>query len=133
MVSDMWTDDRGSQHAGISLLSVDTRSAVAALTVAEHHVNGLGVCHGGYLFLLADTAMAFASNTKDRPALAASASIEFLRPARLADQLQASAVCVASSGRTDLWVVTVTSVGFDEPIAVMHGRTRTASASGVGN
>jgi acyl-CoA thioesterase len=103
----MWSSDRASQSQGIRLDLVEDGHAVVAMTVAPNQANGLGVCHGGLIFLLADTAMAFASNSTPSPALAAGASIEFLQPAQVGDVLRATAVRSAASGRTSHWTVDV--------------------------
>jgi acyl-CoA thioesterase len=89
-------------------------------------VNGLDVCHGGLVFSLADTAMAFASNAwldTGQSAFAIHADIDWLRPARLGDTVVARATLTAQPGRTAVYDVNVT-IG-DELIAVFRGRTRT--------
>ena len=72
--------------------------ARSALTVAARHVNGHGICHGGYVFLLADAAFAYACNSYGVSAVAAGADIDFLRPVPLGAELVAEAVERARSG-----------------------------------
>ncbi|TCK27716.1 acyl-CoA thioesterase [Pseudonocardia endophytica] len=120
--------DHASRDAGVRLARVAPGSATAMLTVAEQHVNGHGVCHGGYLFLLADTAMAYACNSYGVSALASGADIAFLRPAALGDELVADAVERARAGRSGLYDVSVRALGrdgaADTVVAEFRGRTR---------
>lgn len=117
----MWDADGASRAAGVRLLEVGAGRAVAVLTVEERHLNGHGIVHGGYLFMLADTAMAFASNA-GVPAVASHAEIDFLRPVRRGAELVAEAVERARAGRSGLWDVTVRDG--DGVVAEFRGRTR---------
>ena len=131
----MWAQDSASRSAGMSLVEVVRGRAVVSFTVEPSHVNGLGVCHGGYLFMLADSAMAFASNSENQVALAAAAQIDFLRPAFLGDTLRATATTRSAGKRTsitdvEVWRVSVqtddaaqTAAGDVALIALMRGRT----------
>ena len=87
----MWASDCASKALGIEIEITEAGSATARMLVREDMVNGFDVCHGGLLFALADTAFAFACNAYNRVTVAGSASIEFLRPAMLGDQLCAVA------------------------------------------
>ncbi len=66
----MWTNDRASQGLGMSLDKVAPGEATISMTVTAAMCNGLGDCHGGYLFTLADSAFAFACNTHNQHAVA---------------------------------------------------------------
>lgn len=114
--------DAAGRGAGVRLLDVGPGRARVALTVEERHVNGHGICHGGYLFLLADAALAYASNSYGTSAVAAGADITFLRPVTLGTELVAEAVERAKVGRSGLYDVTVRAG--DEPVAEFRGRTR---------
>jgi acyl-CoA thioesterase len=92
------------------------------MTVQPRHVNGHGICHGGYLFLLADVALAYASNSHGTSAVASGADIAFLRPVPLGAELVAEALERAKTGRSGLYDVTV-RLG-DEAVAEFRGRTR---------
>ena len=128
----MWADDRASQSHGFVLADVTENSATLSGVVREDMVNGLGVCHGGILFLLADSAMAYATNAANHVALAASASIDFVAPARAGDTLWATAVIRWAGGRTGLTDVEVTAhtPGEEAPrtVALFHGRTSRTGA-----
>ena len=120
----MYERDHSSRHLGIEVVGVGEGSACVTMSVRPEMVNGLGVCHGGYLFTLADTAMAYASNSRDDVAFAVAAQIDFLRPARAGDVLTAEAVERAGQGRTALTDVEVRT-GDGTVVAVFRGRTRT--------
>ena len=99
------------------------------MTVDRRHLNGHGLCHGGYLFLLADTALAFASNSHGPAAVAAGADIVFLRPGALGDELVADARERSRAGRSGVYDVTV-SAG-EVPVAEFRGRTRVVPGLGA--
>ncbi len=103
----LWADDRASQGLGIAVSGVAPGRATATMTVGPALVNGHGTCHGGYLFLLADTAFAFACNTRGRSVVAAGADVDFLAPVREGDLLVAEAVERVVRGRSGLYDVTV--------------------------
>ena len=88
---ELWSGDKASQALGMSIEIPAAGAAVARMTVRENMLNGFDVCHGGLIFALADTAFAFACNASEQANFAASATIDFLRPAVLGDQLCAVA------------------------------------------
>ena len=101
------------------------------MTVTASMVNGHDICHGGYLFTLADTAFAFACNTYGRATVAAGATIEFLAPAKLGDALVASAREVHRGRRSGIYDVRVTAPGEgdeDRLVALFRGRSATLRA-----
>ena len=114
--------DAAGRGAGVRLLEVRPGWARVALTVEPRHVNGHGICHGGFVFLLADAALAYACNSHGTSAVAAGADIVFLRPVELGVELVAEAVERARAGRSGLYDVTVRAG--DEPVAEFRGRTR---------
>lgn len=93
------------------------------MTVQDALCNGFGMLHGGVTFLLADSAMAFASNAGGEVALASSADIDWLAPIAAGDELTATAERRWTSGRSSLWDVTVTNRD-GVAVALMRGRTR---------
>jgi len=114
--------DAAVRSAGIRLLGVGPGRARTAMTVGPQHLNGHGLCHGGYLFLLADAALAYASNSHGGSVVASGADIVFLRPAAPGDELVAEASERARSGRSGLYDVTVRAG--EVTIAEFRGRTR---------
>ena len=87
----MYAQDAASKALGIGIDVQAAGEAVARMSVRDDMVNGFGVCHGGLLFALADTAFAFACNGYDERSFAAAATIDFIRPALLGDELRAHA------------------------------------------
>ena len=118
----MWNNDLASQDLGIEVEVTAPGKAVATLSVAKNMVNGHDICHGGFIFTLADTAFAFACNTYNRVTVAAGASIEFVRPGRLGDRLSARASEAHRGGRTGIYDITVSNQD-DELIAIFRGRS----------
>ena len=126
----MWAEDRASQHAGIELADVGPGRATVRMTVAATMINGLGVCHGGWIFLLADTAFAFAGNSHGPTAYAQAADVVFVRPARLGERLEAVASERTVYGRNALYDVTVRAG--DAVVAEFRGRLRTVGDAAPG-
>lgn len=118
----MYVDDAASQALGITIDVERPGRATATMTVRSDMVNGLGVCHGGLLFTLADTAMAFASNAYGEAAFAIHAEIDWLLPTREGQVVVAAAHEIAKPGRTAVHDVEITADG--EVVAIFRGRTR---------
>ncbi|MFJ1584092.1 hydroxyphenylacetyl-CoA thioesterase PaaI [Streptomyces sp. NPDC088197] len=119
----MFSADRASKGLGIELLHLGEGVAVVRMVVTAAMVNGHGTAHGGYLFLLADTAFACACNTDGAATVAAAADIDFVAPAHEGDALLATARERARFGRSGIYDVQVRRG--DELIAEFRGRSRT--------
>lgn len=119
----MWNSDRASPWLGMALVSVDEGTAVLSLTVAPHHCNGHGICHGGITFSLADSAFAFACNSRNQATVAHHNMISFTAPAREGDVLTARAREVSISGRSGIYDVRVTRQD-GTVVAEMRGLSR---------
>lgn len=99
--------------------------ARCSMVVKDEMLNGLGTAHGGIIFALADTAFAYACNSRNVRTFAQQASISYLAPGKRGEKLTAIAREDAAEGRTGVYTVTVT--GEDNRIvAVFHGLSRTA-------
>ncbi|HEY3603743.1 MAG TPA: hydroxyphenylacetyl-CoA thioesterase PaaI [Sporichthyaceae bacterium] len=127
----MMRTDAAAAHNGVTVLSAGPGAASVELTLATHHLNGHGNCHGGVLFLLADTALGLACNSHGPMAVAAGADMVFARPAVLGERLVATAVERDRFGRSGLYDVTVRR-GSDV-IAEFRGRTRVVSQTQPGS
>lgn len=103
----MWARDDATKWLGASLDGVGPGTATVSMTVAKHHTNGHGICHGGYIFTLADSAFAFACNSYNRIAVAQHNTITYVAPGRLGDRLTAAGREVARYGRSGIYDVTV--------------------------
>lgn len=124
----MFEKDAASRALGIAIEINAVGSANASVTVTEQMLNGFAVCHGGYIFALADSAFAFACNAYDKLTVAAGADIDFLRPAYVGDELTAIVLERSRGGRTGIYDVTVTNQNAEE-VAVFRGRSYTTSQS----
>jgi acyl-CoA thioesterase len=118
----MYAKDAASQALGIHVAIPAAGKAIARMTVREGMVNGFDVCHGGLLFTLADTAFAFACNGYDERTFAAAASIDFLRPAHLGDELRAQAREDYRGSKSGFYSVEIRNQR-DEVVAVFRGRS----------
>ena len=119
----MWADDKASRGLGMEIVEVGPGRAVIAMTVREEMVNGHGICHGGAIFALADSAFAFACNSRNQSTVAQQNQITYLAPGRLGETLKAEAQEANLQGRTGLTDVTVT--GDDgRVIALFRGLSR---------
>ena len=104
----MWARDDATKWLGATLENVGPGTAVTSMVVERHHTNGHDICHGGYIFTLADSAFAFACNSYNQIVVAQSNVITFAAPGKLGDRLTAKAVEVARFGRSGIYDVTVT-------------------------
>ncbi len=118
----MMANDRSSKAMGISIEIPEAGQAVARMLVRDDMVNGFDVLHGGLTFALADTAFAFACNAYDKLTFAASANIDFLRPAMVGDELTATASEDYRGRRTGYYSVEVHNQR-GELIALFRGRS----------
>ncbi len=119
----MWDSDQASKWAGMSIEAVEEGHATLTLTVEPHHCNGHGICHGGVTFMLADSAFAFACNSRNQATVAQHNMISFVAPGRLGDQLRAEAREVSLTGRSGLYDVSVRNQE-GQLIAEMRGCSR---------
>ncbi|MCX4782094.1 hydroxyphenylacetyl-CoA thioesterase PaaI [Streptomyces sp. NBC_01264] len=119
----MFAADAASRNLSIDLRMACDGTAVAHMTVTAEMVNGHGIAHGGYLFLLADTAFACACNSHGPVTVAAGADITFVAPAHQGDLLVATAQERTRYGRSGIYDVTIQRG--DEVIAEFRGRSRT--------
>lgn len=120
----MWDEDRASRQIGMQLLEVTPGRARLSLTVREEFTNGHGMCHGGYIFMLADSAFAFACNSHNQRAVAASAAIDFIAAAQRGDTLTAECIEQSRGGRSGLYDTRVTDQN-GRLIALFRGRSAT--------
>ena len=103
----MWAQDATSRDARMQLISVEPGEASLAMAVTETMVNWHDTCHGGYIYLLADTALGYASNSRNRRIVAQHCSISYLNPAQGGDRLTAHATERQRAGRSGIYDVVV--------------------------
>lgn len=120
----MWGTDNASKWLGLSLDHVGPGTATMTFQVEDHHLNGHRICHGGYIFTLADSAFAFACNSYNAVTVAQENSITYLTPGQPGERLTATAIEAARTGRSGVYDVTVT--GEDgRKVALFRGLSRT--------
>jgi acyl-CoA thioesterase len=118
----LFARDRASQALGMRIAAVKPGWARVVMRVREDMVNGHGVCHGGLVFALGDSAFAFACNSHNESTVAAAASIDFLAAAREGDELTAEASEAWRTRRNGIYeIVVVNQRG--ERIALFRGRS----------
>lgn len=125
--TEMRNGDRASAWLGIKVTNARPGEATAELVVLDHHCNGLGVCHGGFIFTLADTAMAFATNAGGNRAFATNAEIDFVEAAKSGDRLTATCTQIVERGRAGVCDVKVLNQS-GTTVAVFRGRTLATKA-----
>lgn len=121
-VEAMLSSDPASTRLGVVVEEVRPGFARLRMTVVAYMINSHNICHGGYVFTLADSAFAFAANTYNRVTVASGATIDFLAPVYLEDELTAVASEQALGGRTGVYDVVVTNQA-DRNVAVFRGRS----------
>ena len=126
----MWAADVASQHLGMQLVEVRTGYARLTMPVAEYMLQGHGMGHGGYVFMLADSAFAFACNSYGPTTVAAHCDISYLLPVYAGDRLEAEAVERTTYGRNGIYDVTVRRVSDDAVVAEFRGKSRTIGTVG---
>jgi acyl-CoA thioesterase len=121
----LFAADQASRGLGMELVQVGEGTAVVQMRVALQMLNGHSIGHGGYVFMLADTAFACACNSDGRPTVAAGADISYIAPVHEGDVLVATAAERARYGRSGIYDVTVRRG--DDVVAEFRGRSRTLS------
>jgi acyl-CoA thioesterase len=118
----MFQADQASNRLGMRLLEVGDGTASVEMTIVPSMLNGHAIAHGGYLFMLADTAFACACNSRGPVTVAVGADITFVASAKAGDVLVATATERVSYGRSGIYDVTVRRG--DEVVAEFRGRSR---------
>ncbi len=124
----MWAGDKASQTLGMQIVDVGPGRATLTMTIRDDMTNGHGMCHGGLIFSLADSAFAFACNSYNQNAVAQHCSVTFLRPGQRGDVLTAVAVERSRSGRSGIYDITVTG-GDGRVVAEFRGHSRMIEGS----
>ena len=120
----MWAGDFAAQHLGVKLLKIAPGRAEMTMSIDDRMINGHKICHGGYIFTLADTAFAYACNSRNSFCVAQHCTISFIKPARLDDCLTAIAIERQREGRSGIYDITITNQNGDT-IAEFRGSSRT--------
>ena len=118
----MFARDQASQGLGMRITSVMPGRCEIAMRVRPDMLNGHAICHGGFIFALADSAFAFACNSYNLTTVASGCTIDFVAPAREGDTLMAQAHERSASGRTGVYDIEVTNQR-GEKIALFRGKS----------
>lgn len=120
----MWAGDRAAQDMGMAVTEVAAGMATLTMPVGESMVNGHNICHGGFIFALADTAFAYACNSRNLVTVASGARIDFIKPGKLGDVLSATARVLHQGKRTGIYDSVVTNQ-HGEIVAQFRGNSAT--------
>jgi acyl-CoA thioesterase len=118
----MYSRDRASQGLGMKIASVNPGRAELTMTVRADMLNGHAICHGGFIFALADSAFAFACNSYNLTTVASGCAIDYMAPAREGDLLTARARERSVSGSTGVYDIEVSNQR-GETIALFRGKS----------
>jgi acyl-CoA thioesterase len=118
----MYERDPASQALGMLLDAIRPGYARMRMRVREDMLNGHGTCHGGYIFMLADSAFAFACNSHNLNTVGAGCTIDYLAPGRLGDVLVAEASEQALAGKTGVYDVVVSDQD-GRKVALFRGKS----------
>lgn len=118
----MYERDGASQSLGMELLEIRPGYALMSMPVRKDMLNGHLICHGGYIFMLADSTFAFACNSHNLATVGAGCTIDYLAPGREGDLLTAEAVEVSLTGRTGVYDVRVSNQD-GRVLALMRGKS----------
>jgi acyl-CoA thioesterase len=132
VVFSMMREDQFSQWLGLEIIDVSPNAATVRMLVRPEMVNGFGVCHGGIAFSLADSALAFASNTHGRVTVSIENSIRYPAPIMPGDVLTATAVQESAGRRIAFFNVTIEK-GEGEVVGLFRGTVYRTSRDHLAN
>lgn len=124
----MWAEDHASRGLGMELVAVGPGTATLSMTVSDRMVNGHGLCHGGFIFTLADSAFAFACNAYGQRCVAQHCAVTFVAPGKLGMRLVAEATERQRAERSGIYDITVRDEA-GNVIAEFRGHSRTVPGS----
>jgi len=120
----LWAGDAASQALGMKVVEIDRGTATLQMTVKSRHLNGHGKCHGGIMFMLADSAFALACNSRNQKTVAQVNTITYIAAVSLGDVLTATASELSRSGRSGIYDVRVVNK-HGKTVAEFRGHSRT--------
>jgi len=122
----MYERDPASRALAMTLIEIRPGYARMSMPVRADMLNGHGTCHGGYIFMLADSAFAFACNSHNFNTVGAGCTIDYLAPGREGDLLVAEAVEQALSGKTGVYDIVVSNQE-GRKLALFRGKSHRVS------
>ena len=121
-------DEASKDTMGMELLACQPGRASMRMVVRPLHLNGHKICHGGFIFTLADSTFAYACNSRNHATVANGCSIEFLRPAHEGDVLTAEGVEQTLSGRHGIYDIRVSNQK-GQAVALFRGKSTQISGT----
>ena len=121
-------DEASKDTMGMELLACPPGRASMRMVVRPLHLNGHKICHGGFIFTLADSTFAYACNSRNHATVANGCSIEFLRPAHEGDVLTAEGVEQTLSGRHGIYDIRVSNQK-GQAVALFRGKSTQISGT----
>ena len=118
----MFAADRASRGLGMRIVALGAGTARLEMTVRDDMLNGHEICHGGFITTLADSAFAFACNSRNQLTVAAGLTVDFLAPVKRGEVLTADAAEVSLRGRTGVYDIVVTNQ-LGVRVALVRGRS----------
>jgi len=122
----MYERDPASQALGMTLDAIRPGYARMSMRVRADMLNGHATCHGGYIFMLADSAFAFACNSHNFNTVGAGCTIDYLAPGFEGDLLVAEAVEQALQGKTGVYDIKVSNQD-GRTVALFRGKSHRVS------
>ena len=126
----MFAADRASRGLGMSIAQVGVGTATLTMTVRDDMLNGHDICHGGFITTLADSAFAYACNSRNVLTVAAGLTIDFLAPAHRGDVLTARAAETWRVGRAGVYDIVVSNQN-GAKVALVRGRSHSLAGRTV--
>ncbi|PHX82057.1 MAG: phenylacetic acid degradation protein PaaD [Flavobacteriales bacterium] len=120
VVAKMYDNDWFSQWLGIERLTIETGSCVLKMTIRKEMLNGFGIAHGGITYSLADSALAFASNSYGKMAVSVETSISHTKQLKEGDEITATAQEMSLSNKIAVYNVTIKNQN-NEVVALFKG------------
>lgn len=115
---------------GVKILDVRKGYAKLSMVIRKDMLNGFNLTHGGMIFFLADTAFAYACNSHNIASVALHASITFLSPIQVSEEIVAEAEEEATAGRSGVYKVVVYG-GDGRRAAIFEGVSRTIGGANI--
>lgn len=122
----MFANDAAAKMLGIRVTAIGPGTATVTMPVRPELLNGFGICQGGLITTLADTAFAYACNAFGAVTVASGFDVELLAPGHDGDLLTAQAVQVSQAGRSGVYDVAVSNQN-GQRIALFRGRSHRLS------
>ena len=117
----MMETDYFSQWLDIRLIEISNGKCVLEMTVRKEMLNGFAILHGGVTFALADSCLAFASNSYNKLSVSLSVSMTYAKPAKEGDTIIATATELSLTNKTATYDVVISNKKTSETISLFRG------------